>query len=307
MKRRDFIYKGIGVGLLTGVGLHSNLFGSVISGKTYGQAAPYDMIAIRGGEAEVMFEKAIASLGGMKAFVKPNQTVVVKPNIGWDSTPEKGADTNPKLIAKIIEHCFRAGAKEVYVFDNTCDNWQKCYSNSGIEKAVKDAGGKIVTGGSESMYQEVGLDNAKSLKKAKVHELILSSDVFINVPILKHHNSTTVTAAMKNLMGVVWDRGHWHRNDLPQCIADFPTFRKPDLNILDAYRVMKKNGPRGVSIEDTITMKAQLISTDIVAIDAAAIKLFGVEPSSIAYMGKAQELGVGTMDLGSLNINRLTV
>lgn len=307
MKRRDFIYKGIGAGLLTSVGFRSELLGSVLQGKTFGPASPYDMVAIKGGEAEVMFEKAIASLGGMKAFVKPNQTVVVKPNIGWDSVPEKAADTNPKLVAKIVEHCLRAGAKEVYVFDNTCDNWQKCYANSGIEKAVKDAGGKIVTGKSESMYQEVELKNAKSLKTAKVHELIMSCDVFINVPVLKHHHSTTVTAAMKNMMGVVWDRGYWHRNDLPQCIADFPTFRKPDLNILDAYKVMKKNGPRGVSIEDTITLKAQLISTDIVAVDAAAIKLFGVDPSSIAYMGKAVELGLGTMDLDSLNIHRLTV
>ncbi|MGV8138012.1 MAG: DUF362 domain-containing protein [Mangrovibacterium sp.] len=307
MKRRDFICKGIGAGLLTSVSFHAELFGGVLPGKAFSPASPYDMVAIKGGEAEVMFEKAIASLGGMKAFVKPNQTVVIKPNIGWDSTPEKAADTNPKLVAKIIEHCLQAGAKEVYVFDNTCDNWQKCYTNSGIEKAVKDAGGKIVTGKSESMYQEVELKGAKSLTKAKVHELILSSDVFINVPVLKHHSSTTVTAAMKNLMGVVWDRGYWHRNDLPQCIADFPTFRKPDLNILDAYRVMKKNGPRGVSLEDTVTMKAQLISTDIVAIDAAAIKMFGVEPSTIGYMGKAVELGIGTMDLDKLKINRLTV
>lgn len=303
MKRRDFIYKGIGAGLITSVGFRHDVLGNVLAGT----AAPWDMVAIRGGEAEAMFEKGIASLGGMKAFVKPNQTVVIKPNIGWDSTPEKAADTNPKLVAKIIEHCLRAGAKDVYVFDNTCDNWQKCYTNSGIEKAVKDAGGKLVTGKSESMYQEVELKGAKSLTKAKVHELILSSDVFINVPVLKHHSSTTVTAAMKNLMGVVWDRGYWHRNDLPQCIADFPTFRKPDLNILDAYRVMKKNGPRGVSLEDTITMKAQLISTDIVAVDAAAIKMFGVEPSAIGYMGKAVELGIGKMDLDKLNINRLTV
>ncbi|MGE4586009.1 MAG: DUF362 domain-containing protein [Mangrovibacterium sp.] len=307
MRRRDFIYKGIGAGLLTGVGLRSNLFGSVLPGQAVEGASPYDLVAVRGGEAEVMFEEGIAALGGMKTFVKANQTVVIKPNIGWDTTPERAGCTNPKLVRKIVEHCFRAGAKEVYVFDNTCDNWQKCYANSGIEKAVKDAGGKIVTGGSESLYQEVELSKAKSLKKAKVHELILSSDVFINVPVLKHHHSTTVTAAMKNLMGVVWDRGYWHRNDLPQCIADFPTFRKPDLNIIDAYRVMKKNGPRGVSLEDIVTMKAQVISTDIVATDTAAIQLFGAAPASIAYMSKAQDHGLGTMDLKSLNISRLTV
>ncbi len=306
MKRRDFISKSIGAGLLAGAGLHSSVWGSVISGAT-GEASPYDMVAIRGGEADSMFEKAIASLGGMKAFVKQNQTVVIKPNIGWDSIPEKGADTNPRLIYKIVQHCFQAGAKSVYVFDNPCDNWQKCYTNSGIEKAVKDAGGQIVTGKSEGMYQDVDLKGAKILKNAKVHELILSSDVFINVPVLKNHSSTSVSIAMKNLMGAVWDRGFWHRNDLSQCIADFPSYRKPDLNIVDAYRVMKKNGPRGVSPEDTVIMKAQLISKDIVAIDTAAAKLFGIDPASVAHIVKGQEMGLGTMNLDSLNINRLTV
>jgi uncharacterized protein (DUF362 family) len=252
-----------------------------------------------------MFEKGIASLGGMKAFIKPNQTVVIKPNIGWDALPEKGANTNPKLVGKIVEHCLRAGAKTVYVFDNTCDNWQKCYSNSGIEKAAKDAGAKVVTGKSDGMYHEVEIKQGKVLKKAKVHELILSSDVFINVPTLKHHGSTSLSIAMKNLMGIVLDRGYWHRNNLSQCIADFPTFRKPDLNIVDAYRVMKKNGPQGVSIEDTVVMKAQLISKDIVAIDAAATKLFGADPKSIEHIVKAYEMGLGVMDLDKLNINRI--
>jgi uncharacterized protein (DUF362 family) len=305
MKRRDFICKGLGAGLIAGVGLNSDIFGAGANLNTSSGLASYDLVAIKGNEAEIMFEKGIAALGGMKNFIKPNQTVVVKPNIGWDALPEKGANTNPKLIAKIIEHCFRAGAKDVYVFDNTCDNWQKCYTNSGIEKAAKDAGAKMVTGKSDGMYQEVVIKDGKSLKKAKVHELILSSDVFINVPVLKHHESTSLSIAMKNLMGVVLDRGYWHRNDLSQCIADFPTFKKPTLNIVDAYRVMMKNGPRGVSVADVALMKAQLISTDIVAIDAAATKLFGKNPAEIAYIQKAQEMGLGNANLDKLNIKRI--
>jgi uncharacterized protein (DUF362 family) len=305
MQRRDFLFKGIGAGLLAGIGANSDLFAKASESYKYNGIASYDLVAIRGNEAEIMFEKGIASLGGMKAFVKPNQTVVVKPNIGWDALPEKGANTNPKLVAKIVEHCFRAGAKDVYVFDNTCDNPQKCYTNSGIEKAAKDAGAKMVTGKSDGMYQVVDIKNGKSLKTAKVHELILSCDVFINVPVLKHHESTGLSISMKNLMGVVLDRGYWHKNNLPQCIADFPTFRKPDLNIVDAYRVMKKNGPRGVSIEDTILLKAQIISADILAADAAAIKMFGLEPKDISYMLKAQEMGIGNMNLDKLNINRI--
>jgi uncharacterized protein (DUF362 family) len=143
------------------------------------------------------------------------------------------------------------------------------------------------------------------LKKAKVHELILESDVFINVPVLKHHSSADLSIAMKNLMGVVWDRTFWHRNNLHQCIADYATHRKPDLNVIDGYRVMMKNGPRGVSVNDVVSYKTLILSPDIVAADAAAAKVFGSEPEDIGYIVKAAELGVGTYNLDSLNINRI--
>jgi len=263
------------------------------------------MVAVKGGEPVQMFDKAIESLGGMKNFVKKGQTVVVKPNIGWDALPERSANTNPQLIKRIIEQCYSAGAKQVYVFDNTCDEWLKCYENSGIQYAVKEAGGKIVPGNSEGNYHEVEIKQGKKLKNAKVHELILSSDVFFNVPVLKSHSSTQITASMKNHMGIVWDRRYWHRNDLDQCIADFAAYRKPDLNIVDAYRVLTKRGPKGVSDEDVVLMKSLIISKDIVAADAASAKLFGLEPEHIRHIKLADEAKVGTMDLTKLNINRI--
>ena len=304
MKRRDFITKSI---FAAGTGFTflslEEAFGNSISNPL----VPYDLIALMGGEPEVMFEKGIAELGGMKNFVKAGQTVVVKPNIGWDRTPELAANTNPKLVGKIVEHCFSAGAREVFVFDHTCDNWQKAYSTSGIEKAAKDAGAKVISGDSEKNYKEVDVPKGKSLKNAKVHEKILECDVFINVPVLKHHDGAQVSFAMKNLMGIVWNRGYWHRNNLQQCIADMVSYRKPDLNIIDGYRVMKKNGPKGVSVNDVSLEKAQIISTDIVAADAAAAKIFGKEPETIDHIKIANEMGFGVMDLSKLNINRIRV
>jgi uncharacterized protein (DUF362 family) len=270
-------------------------------------SALYDLVAIKGGEADVMFAKGIEALGGMKTFVKKGQKVVLKPNIGWDVPPERGGDTNPKLISEIIKHCFAAGAKEVVVFDNTCDNWQRAYRNSGIESAVTSAGGKIAPGNTEGYYHEVTVTGSKNLPTAKIHELILDADVFINVPILKDHNSARLTMSMKNLMGAVWDRRAWHANDLHQCIADFAAYRKPDLNILDAYTVMKRNGPRGVSEEDVVTMKSQLISTDMVTTDVAGAKLFGLSPSDIRYIQIAEQQKVGRADLDHLNIKKISL
>ncbi|MFO7448247.1 MAG: DUF362 domain-containing protein [Ignavibacteriaceae bacterium] len=304
MKRRDFLKKSVQASVIasTALGLtgYSNLFASSGDSK-------YDLAAVRGGEPDVMFDKGIQSLGGLKAFVKKGQTVVVKPNIGWDVVPERAGNTNPKLVSHIIKRCYEAGAKKVFVFDNTCDNWSRCYSSSGIEKAAKDAGATVVSGASESYYHEVSIKNAKTLKSAKVHELILDSDVFINVPILKHHSSSSLTIGMKNLMGVVWDRGYWHQNGLHQCIADFTTYRKPDLNVIDAYNVLKRYGPRGVSKQDVLFMGSQIISTDIVAADAAAAKLFGVEPETIDHIKIADQMKLGIMDLSKLSINRIKI
>jgi len=305
MNRREFFkktsYAGIAAYSFLSLGDKFNLLANT---KT---SSPdiYDLVAIKGGEPESMFDTAIQSLGGMNKYVKINQTVVIKPNIGWDTSPERAANTNPKLIGQIVKHCFNSGAKEVYVFDHTCDNWKNCYSNSGIEKVVTDAGAKMVPGNSESYYQSVDIPDGKRLKKTSVHELILESDVFINVPVLKDHSGTDLSISMKNLMGVVWDRRYWHRNNLHQCIADYSTFRKPDLNIVDAYAVMKKNGPRGVSKADVVQLKSQIISTDIVAADAAAAKLYGTNPADIYYISFADEMKIGTMDLSKLNINRI--
>lgn len=270
-------------------------------------SSPYDLVAVKGGEPDVMFTKGIEALGGMPAFVKKGQRVVVKPNIGWDVTPERAGNTNPKLVEEIVKQCYQAGAKEVHVFDNTCDNWERCYRNSGIEQAVKNANGKIAPGNSAGYYQDVKISNGQSLKDAKVHELLLAADVVINVPILKDHGGTRLTMSMKNLMGVVWDRRYWHRNDLHQCIADFATFHRPTLNVLDAYYVMKQNGPRGVSVDDVVQMKSLLISTDMVAIDAAGAKLLGFDPSDIRHIGIAAAAGVGRSDLSALNIKRISM
>lgn len=308
MKRREFfrksLYAGVAAGAALSLGDMKKLLAS-ISPPLNGPPVPYDLVAVKGGDPAAMFGTGIESLGGIGAFVKKGQTVVVKPNIGWDVPPERAGNTNPALVKRIVEMCYAAGAKTVYVFDNTCDNWVKCYQNSGIEKAVRDAGGKVVPGNSEGNYQEVEVKGGKKLTKAKVHELILSSNVFINVPVLKSHSSAQITVSMKNLMGIVWDRGYWHRNDLHQCISDFVPARKPDLNVVDAYRVMMKRGPRGVSVEDVEMKHSLILSRDIVAADAASAKLFGLDPATIPYIKIADQAGHGVMDLTKLSINRI--
>ncbi len=275
-------------------------------------ANSYDLVAVMGGEPEAMFRKAIAEMGGMSKFISRGDKVVVKPNIGWDQPIEMGANTHPKLVAEIIKQCFEAGAKEVTVFDHTCDNWRKCYANSGIEEAAKAAGAKVVPADQESYYKTVSIPNGKSLKTTKIHQAIVDSDKWINVPVLKNHGGAQLTISMKNYMGIVWDRGYFHANDLQQCIADVCTYAKrPVLNIVDAYRLMKTSGPRGKSEADVVLSKGLFMSQDIVAVDTAAANFFNqvreMPLDKVAHIGKAQELKLGTMDLDKLNIKRVRI
>src|SRR5690606_14291736 len=122
-----------------------------------------------------------------------------------------------------------------------------------------------------SYYREVTLPKGKRLKQASIHTAILDCDVWMNVSFLKNHGGAKMTISMKNLMGIVWDRGYFHRNDLQQCIAVICTLSKaPVLNVVDAYRVMQTHGPQGRSEADVVNPKAMFVSTDMVAVDTAA-------------------------------------
>ena len=162
----------------------------------------------------------------------------------------------------------------------------------------------------ESYYREIELPQGKKMKKAKVHEAILDSDVWINVPILKNHGGANLTISMKNHMGIVWDRGFFHQNDLQQCLADICTLdKKAVLNVVDAYRILKTNGPRGRSASDVVLTKGLFVSQDIVAVDTAAAKFFNqvreMPLDTVKHLDNGQALKIGTMDLDKLNIKRI--
>lgn len=314
ISRRDFlrtsgtVAAGIGLGLM--LPRPSGLFAQSTGRGTVPASGGINYLAaVRNGEPDIMFDRGIEALGGMGRFVSSGDIVVIKPNASFNSSPERGATTHPSLVKRVIEHCYEAGAKKVYAIDHVLTS--DAYRASGIEQAVKDAGGSMVNIQSNSGYGKVAVPGGGRLRETEVHELVADADKIINIPVLKNHNSTGISCALKNLMGLVWDRSYYHRNNLDQCIADFPLFRKPDLNIVDAYYVMADGGPRGRNDSRVLNPRMQFLSPDIVTVDAAAIaqaKQFGVRGSDgVGYLERAVEHGLGTKDLGSINIARLSV
>jgi uncharacterized protein (DUF362 family) len=307
MERREFLKTTavLGAAMLT----FDKLSAAMKAGEVAVESTP-DMVAVMGGEPVALLQRALKEMGGINKYVKKGQSVLIKPNIGWDKTPNYAANTNPELVAELVKQCFTAGAKKVTVFDHTCDNWQKCYEHSGVEKAAKAAGATVVPGNDESYYKQVALPKGVKLKSVKIHQALLDADVWFNVPVLKNHGGAKMSIAMKNYMGIVWDRGQFHSNDLQQCIADICTYsKKPALNIVDAYRCMRKNGPQGKSVSDTSVLKTIIVSPNIVAADTAAIALFNqvekMDINEVGHIANGEKLKLGTQNIDTLKVKRI--
>jgi uncharacterized protein (DUF362 family) len=307
MKRRNFLKSLVITGVASAINFKPT---SVFAAGNEPASDPSDLVAVMGGEPAEMYARAIKAMGGISKYVKKGYKVVVKPNIGWDKKPEFCANTNPDLVSAIVKDCLNAGASEVVVFDHTCDEWKSCYKNSGIEDAVKAAGGKIAFAHDEKYYRNVQLPKGVRLREAKFHEAILDCDVWFNVPVIKNHGGAKMTLAMKNFMGIVWDRRFWHANDLQQCIADCATFHKmPTLNIVDGYRILTQNGPKGVSVNDVQLAKVLFMSEDIVAVDTAATSFFNqYRPMTLedaTHIKLAEKLKVGTTAIDKLKVEKI--
>ncbi|MDD5658011.1 MAG: DUF362 domain-containing protein [Elusimicrobia bacterium] len=266
-----------------------------------------DLVAVRDGSPADMFDAGIAALGGLRRFVKKGQTVLIKPNIGWDKTPPEAADTNPDLVGRVVAAAKAAGAARVICFDHTVNVERACYQHSGIADAVKRNGGEMRSGGDRRDYRPVAVPGARVLKEVLVHKLYLDCDVVINVPILKSVCGGRVTASLKNLMGVVWDRQYWHGEHLHRCIAEFPRLRRPDLNVVDAYRILIEHGFYGTGARDILVKKMQILSADPVLADSAGVRILGRRPDRIPYLKIAAGLGVGRIDLERAEIKRIVL
>jgi uncharacterized protein (DUF362 family) len=270
-----------------------------------------DLVIAKNGTPSQLLQAAMAPLGGMARFVKKDQRVVIKANVAWARTPEQACTNNPDLLSALIKMCYDAGAKRVAVWDHTCDNYQFCFSRSGLKESALKAGADIFSGHGRNVYKQVEVQKGKKLKTVEILRDVLESDVFINFPIPKHHFATEVSLGMKNFIGIVWDMEQLHKIDLHQCIADINTVRKPNLVVMDAIRILTTNGPKGPGKTEDIG--EVIASTDIVATDAYAAAFFKhpktgkpFKPEEIKFVKNAYELGLGEIDLSKVRVKKVS-
>lgn len=263
--------------------------------------AVYPRLAVvHGRDAERMVRAAVDRIGGIRRFINPGEKVLLKPNAAWDRQPEQAANTNPEVVAAVVKLCLEAKAAEVWVTDVSVNDPYRCFARSGIDDAVKKAGGKIrLTGENDFVLTDL---RGESLKIWPVSKFYHEADKLINLPVVKHHSLSKCTMAMKNLYGSLGGERNRLHQDINVSIADLATAIRPTLTILDATRVLKRNGPTGGNIADVAIENTVIAGLDTVAVESYGLRFLDLKVEDVPFIEMAKKRGVGISDLKSINV-----
>ncbi len=294
MERRDFL-KNLIVG-----GLVLKLPPGVLA-----QPSVPELAVVEGESPAAITREAIKVLGGMSRFISRGDKVLVKPNIGWDRTPEMAACTNPEVVAALVAMALEAGAKEVIVMDHTINQPKRCYARSGIQEAARSAGAKVLFT-DEQRLKKMTI-KGEWLKEWEVFQDFVEADKLINVPVAKVHSLSRVTLGLKNWLGAIGGNRNQLHQKIDQAVVDLGAFFKPALTVLDAYRVLFRNGPQGGRVSDTRLQKTVVAGVDPVAVDAYGATFFEIKPQELAFLRLAQNRGLGKFELEKVRIEKRAV
>jgi len=258
-----------------------------------------EMIVAQGEDPRAMVRKALEGLGGIGRFIARGDVVLIKPNIAWDRTPEQAANTNPAAVAELVHLCLDAGAKKVIVTDVSCNEPRRCFQRSGIARAASTEGAQVILP-DENLFRTVNL-RGDVLGEWPVLEPFLAADKLINFPVAKSHSLTGVSLGMKNWYGVLGGARNRLHQRIHESLADLADAMRPTLTLLDAYRVLIRNGPTGGSLADVLLKKTLVAGTDPVALDAYVAKAYwNLESTQLRYLQLAQDRGLGKVDFAKV-------
>jgi uncharacterized protein (DUF362 family) len=253
-----------------------------------------EMVVVQGDDPARMVRRAVQELGGIRRFVSRGDVVVVKPNVAWDRTVEQAANTNPLVVAETIRLCLEAGARRAIVTDVSINDPRSCFARSGIAAAARAVGAEVVLP-EDRLFREVDL-RGQALNSWPVLEPFLSADKMINIPIAKHHSLTGATLGMKNWYGILGGSRQRLHQHIHESMVDLADFMRPTLTIVDAFRVLLRNGPGGGNLADVALKQTLIAGTDPVALDAYAAKAYwDLDWHTLRYLKLASERHLGTL------------
>ncbi len=259
------------------------------------------MCVVRGADRRQTIQKAFKALGGMETFIKKGDRVLLKVNAAFASPPILSATTHPELVKEVCHLCIQAGAASVTVTDNPINDPASCFMLTGIAEAARDAGAKLIAP-RDSFFADFTLAGGKLIINWPIfYEPIKAVNKVIGMAPLKDHHRSGASMTMKNWYGLLGGRRNIFHQDIHNIIKELAVMFKPTLVILDATSTMVTNGPTGGSLADVKPTHTMVVSTDQVAADSFGATMLSKTINDLAYLTKAEQAGVGTIDYRSLN------
>lgn len=318
MKRRDFVRLGLtGAAAVGAVGggllLHDRRNGSQWFRDQADQsglrlpeytvdrgAGAVDMAIAHDPDPQRAVNAAIGEMGGIGAFISKGDRVLLKPNVAFDRPPILGATTNPEVLDSVVSLVRSAGASEILITDNPINQPEGCFYKSGIKQIADAAGARLILP-RPSTFEHVRIEGEVLSTWPVLYSPLEQADKVIGVAPCKDHNLCLGSMTMKNWYGMLGGRRNQFHQQIHGIISDFPHLIKPTLVILDATRVLTRNGPTGGSISDVKIANTIVAGTDMVAVDTYGYTLLDRDPADLEYLHRAESRGLGTTDWRSLN------
>ncbi len=315
LTRRDFLVRSAKVGASVAAAgglswwLHDGT-GPQPSGQSKGQVSLADFsISHMGGKMSIVkgknrtktLNRALGTLGGMGAFIRPGDRVLLKVNAAFATPPMLSATTNPELVAEVTRLCFNAGASSVIVTDNPINDPASCFSLTGIARAAESAGARVVFP-KQDYFKPTSVAGGTLIRNwPLLYAPFQAVDKLIGIAPVKDHHRSGASMVMKNWYGLLGGRRNIFHQDIHNIIKELSMMVSPTLVVLDGTVAMMTNGPTGGSLGDLKPTDTMIVSTDQVAADAFGATLLGKTLSELPWIGKAEAKGVGTADFESLN------
>ncbi len=252
---------------------------------------------------EQRMRDCLAPLGGMKAFVRPGQRVLLKPNLLSNAPPEKAVTTHPAVVAAAITLVKEAGGVPLVGDSPGIGALENVAGATGIRKVVQEHGAALADFSHEHAFECP--DNAVG-KRLNLARAVVDADVIITLPKLKTHVQMVFTCAVKNQYGLIpgLAKGQYHfrlrdRDKLADLIIDVNRVAKPALGIVDAIDAMEGEGPGS---GEPRRLGLLLAGADLMALDVVACHIINLDPDSVPTIRAGKRQGYGTTSLGEIEI-----
>lgn len=245
--------------------------------------------------------QALDLIGGIQDIIKAGNLVLINPS--WVAPPverEAGCITIPEVPRALADTVKELGARPVIAESSAVGvDTEKVIQASGYRE-LREMGYEVINFKKTSSV-DIPIPNGKVFETLPFWELVQQADVIISVPKLKTHDQTEMTCAIKNLKGLLTDKGKKanHQEGLFEAVIDLMSAVKPQLAVVDAITCQEGVGP---IFGKPVEMNLIVAGKDLVAVDSTCARLIGYEPGETLLTVNAAARGLGVMDPDQIEI-----